>query len=423
MAKAKTDNRTYELASEQFAKLGINTDKAIQSLVKIPISIHCWQGDDVGGFESGGSDLGGGLAVTGNYPGKARTADELRADIEQALALIPGKHRINLHASYAEQADGQKVDRDAITIKQFRNWVDWAKEQKIGIDFNATFFAHPKVADGVALSNTNEGIRDFWVEHGKRCREISAAIGKELGSSVLNNFWTPDGSKDTPADRLGPRQRLADSLDRIFRRKYAPELTVESVECKLFGVGCESYTVGSHEFYMGYAMSRKKFLCLDAGHFHPTEVISDKLSAVYDFVPGIALHVSRGVRWDSDHVVTLSDELQAIAQELVWNNLLDRTRIGLDFFDASINRIAAWVIGTRNMQKALLMALLTPIKKLRDAEAKGDYTTRLALWEDYRQLPFGAVWDEACTRAGVPAGSAWLDDVRTYERKVLSKRG
>lgn len=423
MPKAKPADRAYDLARERFAALGVDTEKALRDLEAIPISIHCWQGDDVGGFEHlGGGEIGGGLAVTGNYPGKACTPSELRADLQQALALLPGRHRVNLHACYAEFGDGPKPDRDALTVRQFRNWIDWAKVQGVGLDFNPTFFAHPKAADGCTLSHRDDGIRDFWVEHGKRCRDIAAAIGRELGSSTLNNVWVPDGSKDTPADRLGPRRRLADSLDRMFRKKLDPKLTVDSVECKLFGVGCESYTAGSHEFYMGYAVTRKKFLCLDAGHFHPTEVISDKLTGVLDFVPGIALHVSRGVRWDSDHVVTLSDELQAIAQELVWNGLLDRTRIGLDYFDASINRIAAWVIGTRNMQKALLMALLTPAKAVRAAEAAGDHTARLALQEEFRQLPFGAVWDHACAKAGVPVGSAWLDVVRAYERKVLAKR-
>ena len=406
-----------------FASFGIDVDAAKKAAAAVPVSLHCWQGDDVGGFEHPtGNGVDGGLAVTGNYPGKARTADELRADIEEVLRLVPGVSRLSLHASYAEFDSPKHVDRDALTVDYFQNWLDWAKAGNIKLDFNATFFAHPKAADGLPLTNPKKAIRDFWVEHGKRCREISAAIGKKQKSSVLDNFWTPDGMKDTPADRLGSRRRLIDTLDRIFEEKIDPKLTVESVESKLFGVGCESFTPGSNEFYMGYAATRGKFICLDAGHFHPTEVISDKLTAVYDFVPGIALHVSRPVRWDSDHVVTLTDELQAISQELVYNNLLPKTRIGLDYFDASINRIAAWSIGARNMRKALLMAYLTPFKQIRKAELEGDYTTRLTLQELCKTLPFGAVWNEFCDEFGVPNGKAYLDEIKAYEKNVTSKR-
>lgn len=413
----------YEAAREQCAALGSDTELAMERAAEVPLSLHCWQGDDVGGFDQPAGELGGGLAVTGCHPGKARTPDELRADLDQALALLPGTHRINLHACYAEAGDGPRIDRDALTPRHFRRWLDWGGARGLHFDFNPTFFGHPKATGGLPLTDPDPAIRDFWVEHGKRCREIAAAMGREQGSSVLNNFWTPDGSKDSPADRLAPRRRLAESLDRIFRRKSDPALTVESVESKLFGMGCESYTAGSHEFYLGYAITRRKFLCLDAGHFHPTEVISDKLSALYDFVPGLALHLSRPVRWDSDHVVAFSDELVAIAQELVAHDLFPRTRIGLDYFDASINRVAAWVIGARNARKALLLAFLTPHARLREAEADGDLTARLALQEEFRQLPLGAVWDRFCQQAGVPVGLAWLDAVRDYERTVLQNRG
>ena len=412
----------WNYAKDVFEQLGVDAQKAIDAALAIPVSLHCWQGDDVGGFEkaSGGAD--GGIAVTGNYLGKARTPEQLRADFEKVLSFVPGVSRINLHACYAEPVAGKYADRDKVTYDNFKNWVDWANGIGIGIDFNPTFFGHPKASDGCPLTNRDKGIRDFWVEHGRRCRDIAATIGAKTKSSVLDNFWTPDGYKDTPADRLAPRDRLMDSLDRMFEKKYDASLTVDSVESKLFGVGCESYTAGSHEFYMGYAVSRQKLLCLDAGHFHPTEVISDKISSVLKFVPEIALHVSRGVRWDSDHVVTLNDELKAIAQEIVWNGLASRTRIGLDYFDASINRIAAWTIGARNMRKALLAAMLTPYKLIRDAENEGDYSKRLALQEEFRDLPFGAVWNHACEQSGKNTGSQWMEACKVYEKDVLSKR-
>lgn len=423
VARKTSVERAYKGAREVFLAAGVDPEQAVRDALAVPISLHCWQGDDVTGFEHLGRGApGGGLAVTGNYPGRARTPGELRRDIETVMRLIPGVYRVNLHACYADFGEGPAVDRDALTVRQFRSWIDWARDQHFGLDFNPTFFAHPKAADGNTLSHADPGIREFWIEHGRRCRTIAAAMGAELGSSVLNNFWVPDGSKDTPADRLAPRRRLADSLDAVFRRRFKPEQTVESVESKLFGVGCESYTVGSHEFYMGYAVSRRKHLCLDAGHFHPTETIADKLSALCDVVPGLALHVSRPVRWDSDHVVTLTDELLAIAQELVFNGLLERTRIGLDYFDASINRIAAWVIGARNARKALLMALLTPVERLREAEAGGDLTLRLALQEEFRMLPFGAVWDWACLGDGRPAGTDWIRVVKAYEKSDLTRR-
>jgi L-rhamnose isomerase len=422
MSTTKQVEQAYRLAKERYATLGVDTDKALKQLARIPISVHCWQGDDVGGFENAGQELGGGLAVTGNYPGKARTPDELRGDFEQALSVLPGALRLNLHACYAEMG-GRKVDRDELSVEQFKNWIAWARKIKIGLDFNPTFFAHPKVVGGVTLSSANKGVRQFWIEHGIRCREIGAAIGKALGSTCLNNFWIPDGMKDTPADRRGPRERLVESYDAIFKKKIDRKLNVDSVEPKLFGIGAESFTPGSHEFYLGYAVSRQILLTLDAGHYHPTEGIADKISSALCFLPEIALHVSRGVRWDSDHVVTLTDELQAIAQEIVWGGHTGRVRIGLDYFDASINRVAAWVIGARNMSKALLLALVAPIAKLRQLEAEGDFTSRLALMEDAKMLPAGAVWDYYCARQGVPIGEAWLERVKTYEREVLSKRG
>jgi L-rhamnose isomerase len=421
MSTSKQIQQAYRLARERYAALGVNTDKALKQLAGISISIHCWQGDDVGGFENAGQELGGGLAVTGNYPGKARTANELRGDFEKAISLIPGSHRFNVHACYAEMK-GKKVDRDELSAAQFKNWIAWAKAIKIGMDFNQTYFAHPKVVGGFTLTSRNAAIRKFWIEHGIRCREIGAAIGKALGKTCVTNLWIPDGMKDTPADRKGPRERLVESLDAVFKKKINPKHNLDSVEPKLFGIGAESYTPGSSEFYIGYAVSRQILLTLDAGHYHPTEGIADKISSVLCYVPEIVLHVSRGVRWDSDHVVTLTDELEAIAQEIVWGGYTNRVHIGLDYFDASINRIAAWVIGTRNMAKALLLALLTPIDKLKKLEAEGDYTSRLALMEDTKVLPAGAVWDYYCRKMDVPVGDAWLAEVKRYEKDVLSQR-
>jgi L-rhamnose isomerase len=412
----------FHLAGERYAGLGVDVDKALARLATIPISLHCWQGDDVTGFENSGSELGGGLAVTGAYPGKARTPDELRSDLEMAYSVIPGRHRLNLHASYAETG-GKKVERDRLDAGHFQNWIGWAKENRLGMDFNPTFFAHPKAADGFTLAHPNPDIRRFWIDHGLACRHIGAAIGKALASPCVTNVWIPDGYKDTPADRKGPRERLAESLDAIFAANIDPAHNRDAVEGKLFGLGSESYVAGSHEFYLGYAITRKKLLCLDAGHFHPTEVISDKISSVLMWLDEILLHVSRGVRWDSDHVVTLTDELQAIAQELVRGGYLSRVHIGLDFFDASINRVAAWVIGTRAMLKALLTALLEPIDVLRRLEAEGDFTSRLAFLEELKTLPSGAVWDHYCLQQNVPVVSAWLDKIKSYEKTALSKRG
>jgi L-rhamnose isomerase len=418
---AKNIERAYRLAQERYAGLGVNTDAALQKLAAISISMHCWQGDDVGGFETAGGALGDGLAVTGNYPGKARTPDQLRADFEKAISVIPGRHRFNLHASYAEMG-GKEVERDELSADHFQNWIAWAKKLRIGLDFNQTYFSHPKVKNGFTLTSPDKAIRKFWIEHGIRCREIGAAMGKALGKTCLTNLWIPDGMKDTPADRKGPRERLVEALDAIFTKKIDRKYNVDSVEPKLFGIGAESYTPGSHEFYIGYAVSRGTLLTLDAGHYHPTEGIADKISSVMCFLPELALHVSRGVRWDSDHVVTLTDDLQAIAQEIVWGGYLGRIRIGLDYFDASINRVAAWVIGTRNMLKALLLALLAPIDVLREVELEGDYTTRLALMEDAKMLPSGAVWDYHCLKMGVPHAEEWLAEIKKYERDVLSQR-
>jgi L-rhamnose isomerase len=414
--------RAYLLAQERYATFGVDTEKALATLARIPISIHCWQGDDVGGFESLSQQIGGGLAITGNYPGKARTPGELRNDFQKALSLIPGRHRFNLHASYAELR-GKRVERDVQTADGFRNWIDWAESLRIGLDFNQTYFAHPKVVNGLTLTSPDKSVRKFWIEHGIRCREIGTEIGRALGTPCLTNLWIPDGMKDTPADRKGPRERLLESLDAIFKKKIDPKYNLDSIEPKLFGIGAESYTPGSHEFYLGYAVSRQLLLTIDSGHYHPTEGIADKISAVLCYLPQIALHVSRGIRWDSDHVVTLTDDLTAIAQEIVWGNYLERVRIGLDYFDASINRVAAWVIGARNLAKALLAALLAPVAKFRRAEAEGDYTSRLALMEDSKLLPLGAVWEYYCQKMEVPVDANWLAEIKTYERNVLSKRG
>ena len=412
--------QSFRLAHERYAGLGVDVESALKVLGKIPVSLHCWQGDDLGGFETDGGALGGGLVATGNYPGKARTSDELRADFDKALSLIPGQHRVNLHAIYGEFS-GKRVDRDEIEVAHFKNWIAWAKTNHLGLDFNPTCFSHPQAADGITLSHRDKGIRSFWIEHCRRSREIGAAMGKALATPCLTNVWVPDGFKDTPADRQASRERLAAALDDVFKKPLPAKHNLDAVEGKLFGIGAESCTVGSHEFYLGYAITRRKVLCLDAGHFHPTESIADKISSVLLYVPEILLHVSRGVRWDSDHVVTFTDELLAIAREIIATGHAHRIHLGLDYFDASINRIAAWVIGTRNLLRGLLLALLEP-PAIRAAELAGDLTTRLALQEEARSLPFGAVWDYYCEMKSVPVGEAWLSEVRNYEKDVLVNR-
>jgi L-rhamnose isomerase len=423
MNTEKQTDQFYQHAKEVYAGYGVNTDEVLAKLATIPISLHCWQGDDVGGFENAGEGLsGGGIMATGNYPGKARNGAELRQDLDQAMSLIPGKTRLNLHAIYAEFS-GKKVERDQLSIANFRNWVDWAKQKGIGLDFNPTLFAHELANSGYTLSSKDPGIRRFWVEHAKRSREIAAALGEELGTPAVNNIWIPDGSKDLPVDRLGPRKLLKESLDEIFSVPYERRYLIDAVESKLFGIGSEAYVVGSHEFYMGYAMQNEVTLCLDMGHFHPTEGIADKVSALRTFSKDLLIHVSRGVRWDSDHVVVLSDDLIALAQELKRSDALDHVYIALDFFDASINRITAWVTGARALLKALLIALLEPTDLLADAESSGNLGNRLALMEEFKSLPWGAVWERYCRRQATPAGTEWLRNVKEYEADVLGKRG
>jgi L-rhamnose isomerase len=421
MSTTKSIQNAYQAAREIYAGLGVDSEAAMRRLRKVSISLHCWQGDDVAGYENAGEELGGGLAVTGNYPGKARTPEELRADLDKVYSLIPGRHRLALHAIYAETG-GKRVPRNEIAPAHFSRWIDWAKAGRLGLDFNPTCFSHPNAADGFTLAHPDKGIRQFWIEHCIASRKIGAAMGKALGTPCVTNVWIPDGYKDTPVDRKGPRRRLAESLDAVFAPPISPKYNLDSVEPKLFGLGSESYVVGSAEFYYGYAIRNKKLLCLDTGHFHPTESIADKISSVLEFLDEILFHVSRGVRWDSDHVVILSDELQGMAQEMARGDYLDRIHIGLDYFDASINRVAAYVIGARSVLKALLIAMLEPIAALRQAERGNDYTSRLALLESAKTLPCGAVWDYYCEQSGVPAEGAWLREVKQYERDVLSRR-
>jgi len=416
----KLINSSYTLAKERYAQYGVDTDAVLKALAKIPISLHCWQGDDVGGFEHSGA-LDGGIAVTGNYPGKARTADELRQDLEAAFNLIPGKHRLNLHSMYAEFG-GKPVPRNEQRPEHFARWADWAKVNGLGLDFNPSFFSHPMASSGFTLASYDSAVRQFWIEHAINCRKIGEYFGKTLGTPCVTNIWIPDGFKDVPVDRKTPRELLKNSLDQILSEKIDPQYNLDAVEPKLFGIGSESYVVGSHEFYLGYATAQQVLMCLDAGHYHPTETIADKLSAVLLYVPEVLLHVSRGVRWDSDHVVLLTDDLQSIAQEIVRGGYLGRVHIGLDYFDATINRVAAWVIGTRNMLRALLMTLLEPLDQLKELEVDGDFTARLALLEDLKGLPFGAVWDFYCLQREVAPGMAIINDIRTYEKDELSKR-
>ncbi|MFE0554406.1 L-rhamnose isomerase [Paenibacillus sp. NPDC058910] len=412
--------RNFEEAKKLYGQHGINVDEILTELERIKISIHCWQGDDVRGFLFRDQELSGGISVTGEYPGAAGTPDQLRADLEKAMSLIPGSHKVNLHAIYADT--DESVDLDQLEPRHFQSWVDWAKEQGIGLDFNPTCFSHDKSKDGFTLSHADPAIRQFWIEHCKASRRIGAYFGEQLGQTCVTNIWVPDGYKDMPVDRMAPRQRLKDALDEIFAEEMNPQWNLDAVESKLFGLGSEAYVVGSHEFYMGYGIRNNKLICLDAGHFHPTESIAGKLSSLALFTDGLLLHVSRPMRWDSDHVVIMDDELIEIGRELVRNNLLEVTHIGLDFFDASINRIAAWVIGTRNTIKALLRAKLEPIDRLKQAELEGDYTTRLAISEEFKSYPFGAVWDYYCERMGVPVREEWLSEVKQYEQDVLLKR-
>lgn len=411
--------KSYDLARQEFADWGVDSEAALRALSGVPISVHCWQGDDVGGFERKSGTSGGGIQATGNHPGRARNPDELRADLEFAFSQIPGKHRLNLHACYLDTAE--QPERDQIEYRHFTPWVDWARDQGLGLDFNPTFFAHAKADDNLTLSHPDTGIRDFWIEHGRRCREIAAQIGRDLGSAAVNNIWVPDGSKDTPVDRMAARRRLETSLDAMFADAFPKAELIDAVEAKLFGIGVESMTVGSHEFYLGYAIRKGTALCLDMGHFHPTESVADKLSAVAMSVEDLLLHVSRPVRWDSDHVVLLNDDLLAMAQELVFADLLPRTRIGLDFFDATISRTAAWVIGVRNVQKALLRAFLLPQARLKGLEHTLDFTARLLLTEEARDLPFGAVWAEYCARADTPAGVSILNGLEAYQSSVAAR--
>lgn len=413
--------QAYEAAKLLYAQHGIDTDEVLEKLAEIKVSVHCWQGDDVKGFLNQDGELTGGISVTGQYPGAATTPAELRADLEQAFSLIPGKHKVNLHAIYTDT--DEKVELDQIEPKHYEKWVQWAKAQGLGLDFNPTCFSHEKSSDGFTLSHPDPEIRKFWIDHCKASRRIGAYFGEQLGQTCVTNVWVPDGFKDNPVDRMTPRKRLKDSLDEVFAEKLDPKHNLDAVESKLFGLGSEAYVVGSHEFYMGYGLQNDTLICLDAGHFHPTEVISNKLSSLALFTSGILLHVSRPMRWDSDHVVIMDDELLEIARELVRHDLLSTTHVGLDFFDASINRVAAWVVGTRNTIKALLRAMLEPVDALKAAELKGDYTVRLALTEEFKSYPFGAIWDYYCAQQGVPVREKWISEIKTYEEDVLLQRG
>ncbi|MFB6341104.1 L-rhamnose isomerase [Saccharicrinis sp. FJH62] len=422
MKKAKQIDDAYQIAKEKYAEIGVDTEQVLKDMDKLAISLHCWQTDDVGGFETPDATLsGGGIQTTGNYPGKAKSVADVRQDLEKVMSLLPGKQRVNLHAIYGE-FQGEIVDRDQIELKHFQGWIDWCKEQGIGMDFNGTFFAHPKAAEGFTLSSKDEEIRQFWVEHLKRCRAISAEAGKQLGTPCVHNTWVPDGSKDTPIDRNGYRTLLQKSLDEGMATKYPKEHMKDAVESKTFGIGLESMTVGSNEFYVGYAVKNNILMCIDNGHYHPTEIAGDKISAVLQYVDGLLLHVTRPVRWDSDHVVTLNEEIQLIASEIVRNDFMSRVNVGLDFFDASINRIGAYVTGTRAAQKAFLIAMLEPTKDLVALEEAGKNFERLAVLEELKTMPFAAVWDFYCLKEGVPTGMDYIGEIQKYEKEVLSKR-
>jgi L-rhamnose isomerase len=413
---------SYNLAKEQYSALGVDTESVLADMENLNISLHCWQTDDVGGFEKPGAELGGGgIQVTGNFPGKAKTIAQMRGDLDKVMSLLPGKQRLNLHAIYGE-FDGKIVDRDQIETKHFQGWINWAKKRGIGLDFNCTCFSHPYADDGFTLSSKNEKIRKFWVEHTKRCRAIGAEMGKQLGTPTVHNIWIPDGSKDTPVDRNTLRKQLKKSLDEIFAVKYPKKYLKDSVESKLFGIGSESMVVGSHDFYLGYALQNNIMITLDNGHFHPTEQVGDKISSILHFVDEILLHMTRGVRWDSDHVLTYNEELLLIAQEVVRCKAMKRVNIGLDFFDASMNRIGAYVIGTRSAQMAFMYALLEPHKTLLKYEEQGKNFERLALLELLKSKPFGAVWDYYCMINKVPVGEDYIEEILKYEKEVLLKR-
>jgi L-rhamnose isomerase len=414
--------RSYELAREQYASLGVDTDKVIREMDKVVISLHCWQTDDVGGFEKPDSVLGGGgIQATGNFPGKARNIGQMRADLDKVMSLLPGKQRLSLHAIYGEFG-GKDVDRNHIETKHFQGWIDWAKQRGIGLDFNCTCFSHPLANDGLTLSSKDEKIRTFWVEHTKRCRLIAAEMGRQLGTPSVHNIWIPDGSKDVPVDRYTLRKQLKKSLDEIFAVKYPKDYIKDSVESKLFGIGSEAMVVGSHDFYIGYAIKNNIMITLDNGHFHPTEQVGDKISSILLFADEILLHLTRGVRWDSDHVLTFNDELQLIAQEIIRCKALGRVNIGLDFFDASLNRIGAYVIGARSAQLAFMFAMLEPIEKLVRFEEQGKNFERLAFLELLKTKPFGAVYDYYCMKNNIPAGQDYIEEIMKYETEVLMKR-
>ncbi len=411
----------YDAAKEQYEELGVDTDSALQRLSKVPISLQCWQTDDVAGFENPGAPVTGGIQATGNYPGKARNIGQARDDLEKVLSLVPGKHRLSLHAIYGD-FNGKEADRNRIVPEHFQSWVDWAKAMNLGLDFNSTLFSHPKSDSGYTLSDNDPAIRTFWIEHVSQCREISAFMGKELKNRCIHNIWIPDGSKDITVNRFKHRTYLRESLDSILARSYDPSHMADAVESKLFGIGLEAFTVGSHEFYLGYALRNNIMPCLDIGHFHPTEQVSDKISALFQFVPELLLHVTRPIRWDSDHVVILNDDVRSLFEEIIWAGKLDKVNIGLDFFDASINRIGAYVIGIRAAQKAILLALLSPVERLREYEENGLLFERLALMEELKSKPSGAVWDYFCQMNDVPVAENYIPEIQKYEKEVLAFR-
>ena len=413
--------KAYEMAVVRYAQMAVDVNAALAQLDKLPISLHCWQADDVTGFENPDGQLTGGIQATGNYPGKATSIDQLRADIDKAMELIPGDHRVNIHAFYGD-FKGQKVDRNQIEPAHFQSWIDWAKEKNYKLDFNCTCFSHDKSSDGLTLSHPDAEIRNFWIEHVIRCRKIAEEMGRQLGSKCMHNIWIPDGSKDVTVNRYAYRKNLKESLDKVFEYKTNDNYMLDCIESKLFGIGAESYTVGSHEFYMGYGIQNNVIVTLDGGHFHPTEIISDKISSLLLFLPEVMLHVTRGVRWDSDHVVNLNEEIVAIAQEIVRADAVDKVHIGLDYFDASINRIGAYVVGVRATQKALVQALLEPLAKLREYEAKGQNFERMALLEEAKSMPWGDVYNFYCAQKGVIVGESYIADIQKYEQEVTLKR-